>query len=200
MNTPISAELLEELRTYIDNEVAGGFTPENAIVADALDVLSDECEPHRLRPHARQYLGEALHAHKQAEARWPATTDCDRLDRAFLELETRGVVARQNYSCCGTCGVGEVFDEIDDAQQQGRTVHGYTFYHMQDTEHAVAGCGLYLNYGATADDEAPALAVGRLIAKVLTRHGLHVEWDETWSKRIHVKLDWKRRRFMHVSA
>ena len=188
------------LRAYIRREVAGAFTPENVILYDALDYLSDDCEPHRLRPHAERYLTEAIDAQRRAEARWPATTDCDRLDRAFFELEQRGIIARQHYSCCGTCGVADIIDEMEAATAQGRPARGYTFYHVQDTDSAIDGLGLYLNYGAAEGGEAPALAVGRVIVDVLTKHGLQADWNEDWKKRIHVRFDWKKRRFLHLHA
>ena len=64
---------------------------------------------------------------------------------------------------------------------------------MQDTESAVEGYALFLNYGAVEEGEQPALRVGHEIIDALQRHGLNTEWGESWSKRIAVKLDWKRR-------
>lgn len=77
--------------------------------------------------------------------------------------------------------------------KSGTRVRGYVFYHMQDTESAVEGGGLYLNYGAIQDGEAAAIGIGKEIAASLRQQGLQVE-DETWAKRIGVRLDWKRRR------
>jgi len=64
---------------------------------------------------------------------------------------------------------------------------------MQDTEGAADGYGLYLNYGATEEGEQPALRIGNEIIDALQRHGLKTDWDGTWSKRIGIKIDWKRR-------
>ena len=72
-------------------------------------------------------------------------------------------------------------------------VRGYTFYHMQGTESAVAGYGLYLYYGAVEEGEGPALRIANEIVDALQRHGLKTEWDGTWSNAIKVQLDWKRR-------
>jgi hypothetical protein len=65
-------------------------------------------------------------------------------------------------------------------------VRGYTFYHMQGTEPAVEGCGVYFNYGAVEEGEESALRVANEIVDVLSRHGLN-------SNTIKVQLDWKRR-------
>ncbi|RYD51650.1 MAG: hypothetical protein EOP60_10485 [Sphingomonadales bacterium] len=104
------------------------------------------------------------------------------------------MIARQNFSCCGTCGSSEIWDEVDAVTQAGGPGHGYVFYHMQDTESAADGEGLYLNYGAGEDGEEAALAVARDVVAELQSHGLRTDWDGSWDQRIHVALDWKRRR------
>lgn len=72
-------------------------------------------------------------------------------------------------------------------------VRGYTFYHMQGTESAVEGYGLYLYYGAVEEGEGPALRVANEIVDALERQGLNTEWDGTLSNAIEVQLNWKRR-------
>jgi hypothetical protein len=147
-----------------------------------------------LRPHARRMVREILDMHLREQASWPIPTDCDRLDAAFAALEQAGIVCRQHFSCCGTCGVSEIWEEMDTARDTGLDVRGYAFYHVQDTESAVEGYGLYLNYGAVEDGEAPALAIAHEIVAALEQHRLRVHWDGQWSRRIGVALDWKRRR------
>lgn len=185
-------EHLDELRSYIVRDLRGGYAVPDEIVDSALEVLSDECDAD-LRPHAERIFAEEAGTLRTEQLSWPSVTDCDRLDQAFANLEASGIVCRQNFSCCGTCGSGEIWDEIDEARSGGATVQGYAFFHMQDTESAVDGYGLHLNYGAVDDGEAPALDVGRRIADELSGIGLQVEWDGSWAKRIGVKLDWKRR-------
>lgn len=128
------------------------------------------------------------------QAEWPTVTDCDRLDNAFAELKADGIICRQHFSCCGSCGSVEIWDEIAAAQEVGRAVRGYAFYHVQDTEAAVGGHGLYLNYGAVEDGEAAVLSVARKIVAALERHGLRTNWNGQWARRIGVALDWKHRR------
>ena len=35
-----------------------------------------------------------------------------RVDEALAALEAEGVISRQNFSCCGSCGSSEIWDEI----------------------------------------------------------------------------------------
>lgn len=194
MKKPVTEDTIQELRGYIQRDVAAGFRPENAIVTNAVDILADDYDADALTPHAMRITHELIASHKREQASWPKTTDCDRLDTAFAALERAGIVCRQNFSCCGTCGASEIQDEIDQESKSGTQVRGYAFYHMQDTESAVEGHGLYLNYGAVPNGETAAVGIGQEIAATLKQQGLLVDWDGTWAKRIGVRLDWKRRR------
>jgi hypothetical protein len=133
-------------------------------------------------------------AHLAKQENWPPVTDYDRLRVAFERLESAGIVTRQDFTCCGTCGAGAIVGEIEIARAGGRAIRGYTFFHMQDTEAAVEGHGLCLAYGATEEGEVPALAVAREVIETLKAEGLKTQWDGTWHQRISVALDWKRRR------
>jgi hypothetical protein len=194
MKKPVTEEALQELRGYIQRDVAAGFRPEGEIATSAVEILADDYDTDALTPHAVRMTQELIAAHKQDQASWPQTTDCDRLDSAFAALERVGVVSRQDFSCCGTCGAGEIQDEMDKVAKSGTRVRGYAFFHMQDTESAVEGGGLYLNYGAVQDGEVAAVGIGKEIAASLKQQGLQIDWDETYAKRIGVRLDWKRRR------
>lgn len=185
---------IDDLRDFIRREVAGGFYDDDAVLRNAVEVHEGEIEPALLRSEAQRLLRITLAEHRLAQSGWPTHTDCDRLDAAFEALETSGIVSRQNFTCCGTCGVAEIGAEIEDAEAAGQIVRGYTFYHAQDTEAAVDGGGLYLNYGAVEDDPNAARAIGRAIAAELTAHGLEASWDGDLKRRIAVTLSWQRRR------
>lgn len=187
-------ELASDLREHVEREVAAGFLSPAAVVQSVLDVFVDDAGPDVLEPLAERLTRKAVAAHALSERTWPDVTDCDRLDDAFAELNRGGIVCRQNFSCCGNCGVAEIGDEMQAEAEAGLKVRGYAFYHMQDTEAAVEGCGLFLNYGATDGDAVASEDVGRKIADTLTRHGLTVQWDGSLQTRIGVQLDWKRRR------
>lgn len=191
---PVSEETLQKLRGYIQRDVDDGFRSEDEIASTAVEILDGDYDTDALTPHAVRMTQELIAAHKQKQAAWPKTTDCERLDSAFAALERAGIVSRQDFSCCGSCGAGEIQDEMELVAKGGTRVRGYTFYHMQDTDSAVEGRGLYLNYGAVQENEAAAVAIGKEIAASLKQQGLQVDWDETLAKRIGVKLDWKRRR------
>lgn len=186
--------LLDDVHHAIRTQVAAGFADADTIIDTTLAVYEDEADPAVLLPHVERFVADVLAAHLAEQATWPAVTDCDRLDAAFAALEEAGIVCRQHFSCCGTCGAAEIWDELALAEEAGRTVRGYAFYHIQDTESAVDGHGLYLNYGALEAGAPAALAVARDVVAELERQGLRTNWNGRWSQRIGVNLTWQRRR------
>jgi hypothetical protein len=190
---PTLDEILQDLRSHIRQKVSAAFDDEEDILQSSVDYLageSDQADEETLRLYAQGYLKEELDRHRAQQGTWPAKTDCDRLNSAFAELDQSGIVARQNFTCCQNCGNHEIGDEIKSAKEKGITPIGYTFYHMQDTEGAVNGSGLYLAYAGKTD----AVAVANQIIHTLKRHGLEPKWDGNLDTRIFVPLDWKRRR------
>ncbi len=184
----------EELRRYIHLDVWGGFVPADEIRGNAIELLEGDYGSSRLAPLANRILREEMEAHRLAQAGWPAATDNDRLDAAFEKFEQSGILSRQHYSDCGTCGAGEIWEEIEELLAQGRPMRGYVFYHEQDTESAVESQGLYLSYGAVEEEPEASIAIGREIVAELKRQGLSTRWSEELKYRIGVDVTWQRRR------
>src|SRR5262245_61330412 len=102
---------LTDVRAYITRAVREGFRDEVGILEDASDYAETE-HGKPMRAEVKRLTKELLAAHRAEEATWKGPTDCDRLDAAFAALQRRGVVARQNFSCCSNCGHGEMWDEM----------------------------------------------------------------------------------------
>lgn len=134
-------------------------------------------------------LVERLWLERVEEQRlWADVTDPDRLERAFAELDGRGITAREHFTCCRSCGMSEIYaDGREDAR-------GFVFFHLQGTESAAAGHGLTLYYGGFDDSAETTAAVGREVTAVLGGAGLTVEWDGSPDKAIELTgLDWRKR-------
>jgi hypothetical protein len=182
------------VRELVVREVSAGFSSDSEIVDDAMEMVGDEHPGHDLRRVVRRIVAEEAKRHAGDVATWPEVTDCDRLDRAFAALESSGIVARQNFTCCQTCGVAEIGDELR------RGSRGYAFFHQQDTAAAVGGGGLFLAFAATAESESAQLAIGSEVVAALTAAGLSPQWNGDAAQRIAVPFDWKRRRETHLLA
>lgn len=129
------------------------------------------------------------------------------LDRAFADLESQRVLARKDWTCCGTCGVAEIGDDVDDISEW----LGYVFFHTQDTDSLVESGSTYLNYGifwpshVTEADfnamskpareeyyERTTLALMQdVVVPTFERHGITVAWDGSFSQRMLIEgVDW----------
>jgi hypothetical protein len=127
-----------------------------------------------------------------AESSWGKITDCDRLERAFAELNEAGVIALHNAGYTMSDGFAEV-DEVL-SRRRREDVRGYCFYHEQDVESAVAGGGLMLFYGDLAADESQKVAIGETVQTALRKAGFEVDWTGDPGQRIFIPgFDWKRR-------
>ena len=195
MTAALLPEDFDDLHEFIRVQVAAGFVPVDSIVDETVDVFADTQVPAAaLREAATALADQALTAHLAEQAGWPGTTDCERLDAAFTDLDAGGIVARQHFSCCGACGATEIHDEIERVEKTGQAVRGYTFFHIQDTEQAVAGEALYLSFGSADRDREAGLDIGREVVAALERHGLSPTWSGRHAHRIALQLLWQRRR------
>lgn len=186
--------IIADMEEFIQKEVKAGFDAPSSISRAAIEIFSDEeDEKPILRPIALRLTQEAVDAQVKEQSHWPEITDCDRLDAAFEELQTAGILCRQNFSDCGTCGLYEMDNEIEAAIDRGWDPRGFTFYHMQDTENAMEGRGLYLNFGSVEEEATATRRIGRQIVKALNRQGLKTQWNGRLDTRIFLQLDWKRR-------
>jgi len=197
MTSGLSSADFDELHDFVKVQVAAGYASLDDIVDEAVEVFAGALpDPQALRAAAAAVTEQAISAHVRDQAEWPDTTDCDRLDAAFAELDQLGILARQHYSCCGTCGSNDIRIELG----QVTAARGFTFFHIQDTEHAVGGEFLYLSYGSATADRSDAVAIGREVVDALSRHGLRPSWDGRHVNRIGLALTWQRRRPAPVNA
>jgi hypothetical protein len=200
---PIPLDTMVNLRRLTAIEIAGGFKSPEEILQYLCDLFEDDdgIEPQELRQALPPILETLSAEHEAAKRFWPIRTDCDRLDDAFDELNRRGIMARHDWTCCGTCGHAAMPAEYDRcmALDPSLIIRGYAFYHNQDTESAADQGGLYLAYGATDDIDdddlldQTTLAIGREIVEVLNGCGLEVQWDESTETRILIDMKWQRR-------
>lgn len=170
----------EQAQRYIDE----GYLEFDELV-ESLHELS-ESQPRLSTMQARAIVSPLWRERVAEQTAW-GVSDCDRLTEAFADLDGRGIVARENFTCCQNCGSTEIWGEADDATR------GYAFFHMQDTEHAPGG-SLHLAYGSRSNTVEDVVAIGGEVVKVLGEHGLRTEWDGSNKTRIEVLVpDWRRR-------
>ncbi len=138
---------------------------------------------------------ETLAKKRLAEAGWPQTTDCDKLDRAFARLHEQGVCALHCTGDTQDDGFEAVSDALDDDLEE--RYHGYCFYYSQDIDRALEDEGLLLAFGhidRSHVKDKEHIAVGQLVCEALRQEGLEVEWSGSTKRRIALpQLAWQRR-------
>lgn len=187
-------DTINELRDVIDLDVKGGYESREQIINNALDFLMGEYDPEWIEEQSEKLTDDALNQQYDEQKHWKHVTDCDKLDEAFAELDRHGIVARQHFTCCQTCGHSEISQEIKKTEKH-RPVQGYVFFHWQDTESAVRSEYLYLAYGSVSGKESESEQIASQIVATLARAGLDAEWNGSVRSRICIRnINWQRRR------
>ncbi|MEV0216406.1 hypothetical protein [Micromonospora sp. NPDC050695] len=199
----LTDRIAEPGRTQIEGEVWDWVVRGEADADEFVDVFDVDEERHGATDEELGSAYErALAARREQQREWGAVRS--NLTRAFAELTEVGVLARENFSCCGTCAAAEIHDERDDS----RHWLGYVWYHQQDTESLLAsedgevhlGYGVYppadfdeSAYNALSEAEQQARyqadleqVLDEIAFPVLRRHGMRVEWNRKQSRRIRV--------------
>ena len=91
------------------------------------------------------------------------------LKKAFTELRKKGYFARQNHTCCQTCGWSEVPDGIEKV----------VFYHNQDKEDLDKTGSCHLAWSGNGEE----------IVEVLKSNGIVVEWGGSEKNRIKININ-----------
>lgn len=196
---------LRVMQTEISWRVAAGYDNRESIVFAAVNEALIETGLPKLwlEEHASRLTDASLRFHLKMQNSWLEETDCDRLDEAFAELDRAGIVARQNYQCCITCGREAIWEQIRAAEvtsivRDSAPTIGYVFFHQRDTEEAVRNNQLHLTFGSTkaetfAGEETKHIA--KLVIQTLGRYGFDVRWNGELNSRIHIEnLQWQYRR------
>jgi len=173
------------IRTWVKS---GWYTPE-----EVEQMLEDIVEEDDDADALRKFVQVQFRTQDSEEASWPGETDCDRIDRAFAAISSKGIVALQNAGYTMSDGHDDVGEVL--APHAPGTFRGYCFYHGQDLERAVHAGQLYLAYADLQDTPEGKLAIGRVVVEAFREQGFICEWNEDVHKRILIAgIDWKRRR------
>ncbi len=167
----------------------GWWTPD--VVSRAL------AEAGNLPPERVQaIMSAALRSREAAMSKWPAETDCDRLDAAFSLLDAQGIVARHCWHFNDIEGAREMSAFIESSADN---VIGYVFYSLEAMWSAIDhGEPLRLTSLArdgwcwfSAEPPTPTFAfVQRRIETALTQCGLSVKHEGFG---VCVEMRWHRR-------
>ncbi|HEX2175851.1 MAG TPA: hypothetical protein VHG70_08060 [Nocardioidaceae bacterium] len=181
-------EALDRLRAFARVQVRSGYladsTVRDEVVEAARDDLSRGSDAEAL---AAEVVRDEIDALESEQATWPETTDVDRLEAAFTDLEAHGLLVLR--ACEDHWDATAALTRLDEA---GQSVPGVLFFSHTDVWHAVDHGMLELNlwHGDTANVAVGDELLG-LVLRALGGHGLQAAFDEG---RIETTLTWQRRR------
>jgi hypothetical protein len=171
-----------------------GYT--DGAVGSAIEMCADagdRDDQDRIEAILEGYVTIAMEAHARVAAGWVGDTDNDRLTRAFWEMESVGIVTRENLGQSMSDGEHEIDAIVDLMISDGKEVRGNVFYHEQDVERALGGQGLNLAFTGDRTGAEAARLIGHEIVAILERNGLKPVWNGDPDHRIKVDMEWRRR-------
>ena len=121
----------------------------------------------------------------------------ERLNDAFKLLRKQGLIARQSFGCCGSCGSYEIATKMEEMLDAGKSALGYVFYNKQSAE-AFNGDRadglLYISYADGSTNKYPnntpksSEEIGKMVLLAMKLSGLVAEWNGDTDTCVLVKL------------
>lgn len=189
----VEERVRELLRCGYDDRARLSEAAEEYPVDDEGASRSGEAESGGDRPvspaQARQLVDRLWLERIAEQGTWEGVTDPERITRAFATLQAEHrITARENFTCCRTCGTSEI------GAESAEGARGFVFFHSQCTEGAASGYGLMLLYGGFDGSAETTTAIGHQVVTALAAEGLSTEWDGDPGTAITVTpLDWRKR-------
>ncbi|WP_055600680.1 DUF6891 domain-containing protein [Streptomyces aureus] len=178
----------DELERRVREVLTGGYASRAELTEIAEEYLVTEGRRPVSREQAEALVDRMWLERVEEQSSWRGETDPERLTRAFESLREAGITARENFTCCRTCG------ESDIAAAGEPDARGFVYFHTQCTDSAAAGHGLTLLYGGFDGSPETTTGIGHEVVAALEATGLSTEWDRTPGRAITVTpLDWRRR-------
>jgi hypothetical protein len=186
---PSDTEALDRLRAFARVQVRGGFLDDQKVHDEVVEAAREDLSrsPDDARRLAQEVVAAEIAALEDEQSGWPETTDVDRLEEAFAELEQQGLLVLRAVD--DHWDATAALTRLDEAGQQ---VRGVLFFTHTDVWHAVDHGMLELNlwHGDTANVAGGDELLG-VVLTTLDRHGIPGVFDEG---RIEATLSWRRRR------
>jgi hypothetical protein len=175
--------------------VWSGFEPQDSISEILRQGYPD---PGLLSEVDRQWLdmeiARQLAEKQREEDLWPARTDWDRLDAAFVVLRATGIIALHDAGASQADAFAEVAAEYQMRKEVGVESTGFVFYGDDDVTAALSAGSLYLTFGAFQKRAENTPAIAEQIIDALAKRGLRATWSGDIGKKMLITpFEWKKR-------
>ncbi|WP_424216623.1 DUF6891 domain-containing protein (plasmid) [Streptomyces sp. BI20] len=175
------------LVTHLRTLLAAGYV-DRAQLAEAAEEYLVNGDHRPVTRAQAEALADRLWLQRVAEqTTWEGETDPERLTRAFAALDAAGITARENFTCCRTCGETEI------AAEAPENARGFVYFHTQCTESAATGHPLTLLYGTFDNTVTTTTEIGQEITKALTAESLPTTWNGNPNTTLEIPLTWHKK-------
>jgi hypothetical protein len=177
---------LEALRTYARVQVRAGFLQGERLLAELVEVASEDLGAGDPVGVASDVLVQANADARAEQQGWPEVTDHDRLQAAFGRMRADAIEVLEGVD--DHWRASAELERLDDA---GTPVRGIAWFTLPDVWHAVDHGMLEVNlwHGDSAN-VAPGDALLDRVILSFAEEGLHAHFDEG---HIEVAASWQRR-------
>ena len=186
MSTASTAE--EHVRAFARSCVRAGLLSTAEMHAEVVEAITAELPDRAAEADelATTWLDEAHDELRADQSEWPESTDYERLQSAFAEMELLDVSVLQG--CEDHWAAKRLIDESNAA---GAGIRGVAWFTPSDVWHAVDEGMLEVNlwHGTTAN-AAPGDDLLNDVLGILEKHGMQARFDEG---RIEVDAHWQKR-------
>lgn len=107
-----------------------------------------------------------------------------KLEEAFLELSSKGIVAIHNCGYDIEEGVNDAFELMVHLRNNNFNPNGFCFYTFEDIEESIDENKLRITFGDFENDETKALEIGNMVYDVLKSFDFSIHWNKTVDEQI----------------
>ncbi len=200
---PLPDEVVADIDERVRLAVAGGYDDDDEIVDALVELVEYDpdtedlfaADSDAITAAIRQVVATHAARHREAEAAFDPTTDCDRLTAAFAQLEVGGIVMGEDYGFTMSDLREDMWERIDQVNAADGNPRGWAGFHRQDLDRVVDTGVLCIAFAALTDSDEDFRAIGTEVAAALAAAGFTVDWDGDPNRRIELTgLRWHKRR------
>ncbi|QMU74662.1 hypothetical protein GXW83_01560 [Streptacidiphilus sp. PB12-B1b] len=114
----------EQVESRVREVILGGYTTRAELAELAEEYLVTKDRRPVSPAQAEQLVRRLWLERVEEQADWNGETDPERLTRAFAALEAEGVTARENFTCCRSCGQAKIGAEAEPGAR------GFVYFHQ----------------------------------------------------------------------
>ncbi|KAL3486613.1 Alpha/Beta hydrolase protein [Aspergillus germanicus] len=174
----LTSDILENVRDRLKINVKTGCYTKAELLENAIHYFSYEEIPSdhpNIQSESERIIDSLWAKQLRRQEKWSEAKLESYLmvQRAFRNLNQKGIVARENFYYTQQQADFNIRKEATGNEQ------GFAYWHGQDTEKALDGFGLVIRFGVFNFDDEASTRVGEIVHEELKAVGLPAQWNGT---------------------